>query len=153
MRTRTQLLKLSGLAAALMFAAAGSAVAATNPTRAGVEARYQQDRAACMSGHTAEDQATCLKEAGAVRNERLAGIDLTEGSPDYRQNQIERCKIFSAPADARECRLRIEQGNVSGSVREGGILRERTTIQQTGPAVIIVPAPAPDPAPMPVPAP
>jgi glutamine cyclotransferase len=148
---RTQLLKLSGIAAALMFTAAGSAMAATAPTRASVEARYQQDRAACVAGHTAEDQATCLKEAGAARNERLAGIDLTEGSPDYRQNQLERCKIFTEPADARECRLRIEQGNVSGSVRDGGILRELTTVHQTGPAVVIVPVPAP--APMPAPAP
>jgi hypothetical protein len=141
---RTQFLKLSGIAAALTLAAAGSAIAATNPTRAGVEARYQQERAACMNGQTGEDQTTCLKEAGAVRNEGLRGLDLNAGAPDYRQNQLERCKVFVDAADARECRMRIEQGNVSGSVRDGGILRELTTVHQTGPTLIIVPAATPN---------
>jgi hypothetical protein len=144
------LFKSSCVAAAMLIVGVSSALAAPND-RANAEARYQRARAACVTGRSNEDQATCLKEAGAVRNEELRGIDLSEGVPDYRQNQLERCKIFIDPNDARECRMRIEQGSVSGSARDGGILRELTTTEQKGPTVIIVPAPPAAPAPVPAP--
>ena len=153
---KSHILKMSAIAAFLTMAAAGSAMAATVPTRSDVDARYQHQRAKCIAGQTGEDQATCLKEAGAARAEGLRGINLNEGSPDYRQNQLERCRVFVDATEARECRLRVEQGNVSGSVRDGGILRELTTVEQKGPTVIIIPpqpAPAPVPDPTPAPAP
>ncbi len=39
---------------------------AAAPTPTPAETRYQQDRANCLAGKTAESQKTCLKEAGAA---------------------------------------------------------------------------------------
>jgi hypothetical protein len=81
-----------------------------------------------LSGKSNQDQATCLKEAGAARDVARRGL-LEEGHPDYRRNQMDRCKALTGD-EAKDCRLRMKgAGSVSGSASAGGIYRELTTIE------------------------
>ena len=107
------------------FLCASSASAAERGN-AGAQARYQQDRAACMNGTSNQDRATCLREAGAAlqesRNSRLEN-----GAGAYDENRYLRCDPL--PAGQREdCVRRMSgEGTVSGSVEGGGIYRELVT--------------------------
>jgi hypothetical protein len=92
------------------------------------EARYQQDRAACMSGQSNQDRATCLREAGAALGEAKRGR-LGDGQSSYEQNRMIRCDRLTA-GEREDCLRRMHgEGTVSGSVESGGIYRElRTTV-------------------------
>lgn len=91
---------------------------------------YQQQRADCVAGRTAEDRATCLREAGAAQQEAKRG-KLDNGG-DYTANALQRCQPLP-PNDRAECERRVRgEGSSSGSVGGGGIYRElRTTIPGT----------------------
>ncbi len=111
--------------------------AATSPA----EARYQQDRANCMAGKTAEDQKTCLKEAGAAL-EAARQHDLKTGDPaGWAANERKRCEPLSG--DDRKACLAIAdgQGTTNGSVAGGGELH---TLVQVTPGTQPTPAPAPN---------
>ena len=112
--------RLSALAL-LVLSTSFAAMAASNSSDA--NARYQADRAACESGQSNQDRATCLKEAGAALEEARMG-HLNGGDGANRQNASRRCD--GLPADDRDaCQRRMEgEGTTSGSVREGGVLRE-----------------------------
>lgn len=101
----------------------GSAWAA-GPATSDAQARYQQDRAACISGQTHQDRQTCLREAGAALAEaRRSGLTETNDS-QYVQNRMERC-VPLPPADQEDCVRRMRgEGTIRGSVEEGGIYRE-----------------------------
>jgi hypothetical protein len=88
---------------------------------------YQQERQACLSGATAEDRATCLREAGAAQQAARHG-DLSNGS-DYERNALQRCQRLP-PDDREDCERRVRgEGSSSGSVGGGGIYKElRRTI-------------------------
>lgn len=92
------------------------------------QARYQQDRAACISGQSQQDRAACLREAGAALQEakRARGGDSESA---YEQNRLIRCDGLSA-GEREDCLRRMRgEGTVSGSVESGGIYRElRTTV-------------------------
>ena len=132
-----------GIAATVLMASAFAAddSAAAKPT-------YQKERADCDSGRTAEDRATCLKEAGAAAAERKRNTLDNAGSA--RQNAIDRCNLV-APKDKADCLDRIEgpastnqKTTTSGSVAGGGVLRETTTTTTGSPTVIVIPgSPAP----------
>jgi hypothetical protein len=104
-----------------MAAAAGGSLAQA-------QARYQQDRAACISGQSHQDRATCLREAGAALQEAKRGR-LGDSQSSYEQNQLVRCDGLPA-GDRADCLRRMRgEGTVSGSVESGGIYRElRTTV-------------------------
>lgn len=112
----------------LAFCTAGallvSSVAAAGPGMSGAQAQYQKDRAACMSGSTNQDRATCLKEAGAALVEaRRGGLSTTDEST-YVKNSMDRCVPLPA-ADQEDCVRRMQgEGMIQGSVEEGGIYRE-----------------------------
>ena len=97
------------------------------------DARYRADRAVCLSGQSNQDRATCLKEAGAARSvAKLHQLDDRQNS--YRQNALARCTALPA-GDRIDCQRRIDgDGKVSGSVRDGGLLREVTTVVPADPA-------------------
>lgn len=97
------------------------------------EARYRSERAVCLSGTSNQDRATCLKEAGAARSlARRHALNNTSAS--YQQNALLRCKALPA-ADQSDCQRRIDgDGKVSGSVRDGGLIREVTTVVPADPA-------------------
>ena len=101
--------------------------------------RFERDRAACLSGRSGQDQATCLREAGAAL-QAARRDELTSGDGHLQQNAEARCKVF-AGADRSDCLARVRgEGTVSGSVEGGGILRETVTIV---PATATATAPAP----------
>ena len=131
-------------AAALAGAmAAPSAFAATSESNA----RYLKERADCEAGRTAEDKATCLKEAGAAQVERKRKTLDNSGSPVA--NATDRCNVMPAK-DKADCLARVlgpiksnQTVTTTGSVSGGGVIKETTT---TTPGAIIVIQPAP-PAP------
>lgn len=123
----------SAVAGLLMSFGAIAATAPPAPSNAEIQARYEQERSVCMTGRSNQDQATCLKEAGAARQEALRG-NLDVANEHYRRNALERCKALPTE-EARDCRLRIMgAGTTSGSVRDGGVLRELVTIEPAAPA-------------------
>ena len=116
------------------------------PAAAAAKSTYVKDRADCDAGRTAEDRATCLKEAGAAQAERKRNTLDTNGSTG--QNAIDRCNLVAAK-DKADCLSRIEgpsapnqKTTTSGSVAGGGVLRETTTTTTGQPTVIVVPAPS-----------
>ena len=115
----------AGAVAALLFAGMAAA-AGSAPSEA--QARYQQDRAACLSGQSNQDRATCLREAGAAL-QAAKRARLGDGSASYEQNRLRRCAPL--PAGEREdCVRRMHgEGTVKGSAEEGGTFTElRTTV-------------------------
>jgi hypothetical protein len=119
-------LSLSACAVAVLLVAGMAAAAGGGQSEA--QARYQQDRAACISGKSNQDQATCLREAGAALKEAKRG-GLADSPGVYQQNQQARCDQL-AGGDREDCLRRMKgEGTVSGSVEGGGIYRElRTTV-------------------------
>ena len=110
---------------------------AAAPTPA--ETRYQQDRANCLAGKTAESQKTCLKEAGAAlqasREHELKTPSATQIAADERK----RCEALSG-GDKADCLKRAAglDTTVSGSVAGGGDLKETTTIIPGTPGTVDV---------------
>lgn len=136
----------ASLCAAGLMMAAGAVHAADAIGRAGIQSQYEQDVARCKSGNTNQDRATCLREAGAAREEAMRQ-NLRDSSPEQlHQNQVARCDRL--PPDSRQdCLTQMSSPtNVRGSVQGGGVLRE-TVIQV--PAGSVPPAPASGMAPPP----
>ncbi|MES2106564.1 MAG: hypothetical protein V4634_21270, partial [Pseudomonadota bacterium] len=102
-----------------MLAASVAAAARAPGKMAEAQANYQRERAACLSGQSNQDRATCLKEAGAAlqdaKNGRLYEVDRS----DYQRNALLRCQEQSKPEDKADCEKRIREGEVSGSVAAG----------------------------------
>ena len=119
-------LGLSACAVAALLVAGIAVAAGGNQSEA--QARYQQDRAACISGQSYQDRATCLREAGAALGEAKRGR-LGDGQSSYEQNRMIRCDRLTA-GDREDCLRRMHgEGTVSGSVESGGVYRElRTTV-------------------------
>ena len=119
-------LGLSAWAVGALLIAGMAAAAGGNVSEA--QARYQQDRAACNSGQSNQDRATCLREAGAALQEAKRG-HLGDGQSSYEQNRMVRCERLTG-GDREDCVRRMHgEGTASGSVEGGGIYRElRTTV-------------------------
>ena len=148
-------LNLASLAGLVVVGAAATYAAppahAADAAATAAKSTYTKERADCEAGRTAEDRATCLKEAGAAQQERERNTLDNTGSA--RQNAIERCNLVAAK-DKADCLARIEgpsQANqtttTSGSVAGGGVVRETKTTTTGQPTVVILPAPAPASAP------
>ena len=136
---------LAGFAVAAFVAAlAASPARAADPApAAAAKSTYAKDRADCDAGRTAEDRATCLKEAGAAQEERKRSRLDNTGS--MRQNAVDRCNALSGK-DKTDCLARIEgpmspdqKTMTSGSVAGGGVFRETKTTT-VGTPVVVVPA-------------
>ena len=127
--TGQKLIASLGLSACAVGAllVAGMAVAAGGKLSE-AQARYQQDRAACISDQSHQDRATCLREAGAALQEAKRGR-IGDGQSSYERNQLIRCDGLPA-GDREDCLRRMRgEGTTSGSVESGGIYRElRTTV-------------------------
>lgn len=136
---------LTALAAAALASvlATAPAFAADPAPAAAARSTYAKERADCNAGRTAEDRATCLKEAGAAQDERKR--NRLDNSGSMRQNAVDRCNAL-AGKDKTDCMARIEgsmsshqQTKTSGSVAGGGIIRETKTTT-VGTPVVVVPA-------------
>lgn len=140
-------------ATALAGALASPAVLAQDPiaptaTPMTAQARYLKDRADCDAGRTAEDRATCLKEAGAAFEERKRHQLDNKGTP--LANATDRCNAVPEK-DKADCVARVlgpvapnQRVTTSGSVAGGGVLKETTTTTP-GAVIVVVPDPAPTP--------
>ena len=117
----------------VLGAALGSTSAAAAEKDGATTARYQRERAACMSGQSNQDRATCLREAGAAfAQARHEG--LSDGPTPYARNARQRCEAL--PQDERQgCLARMQgQGTTSGTAASGGIYRELVTREVTSPS-------------------
>jgi len=100
------------------------AALADEGSAASIHQQYLRDRGACLSGKTAEDQKTCLREAGAAQQAARRG-KLVEKDEDYAANRLARCNVHKDPQEREYCIRRMQgEGTVSGSVAGGGVLRK-----------------------------
>ena len=114
---------------AAVFSTFSVGAISADATPAPADARYQQDRANCMAGKTAENQATCLKEAGAAL-QASRQHDLKKVPPDQlAANERKRCEPLSGD-DKKACLARADgkDTTVSGSVAAGGDLKKTVTV-------------------------
>ena len=113
----------AALLAMLAFTCCAATAAGGSPA---AKERYQAEKTVCIKGESHQDNATCLKEAQAALAES-ATRPAVPAAADYAQNALIRCKTL--PADERDaCQRRIAgEGNSSGSVEGGGMLREVVT--------------------------
>lgn len=109
------------IGATALLLLAGAASAATPLSEA--QARYKQERAACMNGTSNQDRATCLKEAGAALGEAKRGALGASGDNSLANNRMMRCEGLPAQ-DREDCVMRMKHGTTSGSAQQGGVLRE-----------------------------
>ena len=114
------------LCAAGALLSATTAAAADRPKLSEAQGAYQRDRAACMSGQTSQDRATCLREASAALRDSGRG-NLNDGQSDFERNRLLRCEK-QPPQDRQDCVRRMSsEARISGSVEGGGVLRELAT--------------------------
>ena len=108
-------------ASSLMFG--GSAFAAnTNMDQA--RAEYEAQRAACVSGQSNQDRATCMREAGAAYEEARRGRLARDA--DFDANARMRCERHTGERREECLMLQGQDAKVYGSVEGGGTLRELT---------------------------
>jgi hypothetical protein len=105
------------------------AISANAAPPSAAEQRYQQDRANCMAGKTAESQKTCLTEAAAAL-QAARRHNLTTPTPEQiAANERKRCEAQSGD-DKKDCLKRAAgiDTTVSGSVAGGGDIKETVTV-------------------------
>ncbi len=128
---------------ASLAALAMTSVMAAEPAKTdSAKAQYDAERARCMSGTTGQDQASCLRSAGAAYDAIRRGR-LRDPNTSYRANALDRCKNVAA-ADRADCESRVDgQGTSSGSVKDGGVIKETVTrnVNPSGTAMTNKPAP------------
>ncbi len=125
--------------AGAVLALSGACASAATPTIE-EQARFEQERARCLSGQSGQTQDTCMKEAVNARDAAMKG-QLADGDGKLRKNARERCDVQTG-ADKRDCMARVKgasSSTESGSVKGGGILRETVTIEPA-PAASAAPA-------------
>lgn len=114
-----------------------SAALAFNPLAAQTlspEAQYQQDLMRCQQEQSIVDINACKKEAAAALQATRAHTLGNGQGTDFQANERNRC--MALPENQRDdCLLLLSEQNTqtTGSVSEGGVLRETT---------ITIPAPA-----------
>ncbi len=120
------------LTAAVIFCAMSSAFGADATPGDSAKAQYEAERARCMSGSTGQDQASCLRSAGAAY-EAIKQNRLQNPNTSFQENALARCKTLPA-SDRADCVSRVEgAGGSSGSVKGGGVYKETVTTT-VGPA-------------------
>ena len=124
-----ELLCVAATVAAVCMTFSVGAISANAPAPSPAEARYQQDRANCLAGKTAENQATCMKEAAAAL-QAARKHDLRTPTPaEVAANERRRCEPLTGD-DKKDCLKRADNidTTVSGSVAAGGDLKETVTV-------------------------
>ncbi|WPB56197.1 hypothetical protein [Xylophilus sp. GOD-11R] len=121
-------LALFGATAVLAMASATAQVA-TSYTGADGSGSFASERASCASGNTQQAQATCMEEARNAAADKRRG-QLAEPHADYAANKMRRCDVFQPGTEDRAaCVARVQgDGQASGNVASGGVVREVETI-------------------------
>jgi hypothetical protein len=128
-RSRKGLIPFAG-AALLAMTAATAQVAGSPPGASGIDAsgNYRSEVKSCMEGRTQQDRDTCLREARNAQADKQHGKLDSQARGDLKANAMQRCEPFKAEERAA-CEARVMgYGNQSGSVAEGGVLREVETV-------------------------
>ena len=134
-RPQRSTLRLGSLCVASAMLSLSAALAAAGGVTSEIQARYEQERANCLSGASNQDRATCLKEANNARDAAKRG-QLSDGGGMTGRNAKLRCEALTGD-EARDCLARMKgKGTTSGSVEAGGIYRETVTreVKPTEPA-------------------
>ena len=108
-----------------LLLASGSTMAAENDRQGSTGITIAQERQNCVEGKTNQDRETCLREAGAAKQESQRGNLRDTG--DYNSNASKRCATLPADQKADCERRSMGEGSVSGSVGSGGVVRELVT--------------------------
>ncbi len=138
----TGLIAAGAVLSAVMMVAA-PAFAAGGASKSDIQSTYEQERANCMSGRTGQARATCLKEAGAARQEALRGHLKTASTQELANNAMLRCQRVKEE-DREDCRMMVMgQGTRDGSVESGGILTRIDRMVQENPTAAGAPAQPP----------
>lgn len=94
--------------------------------------RYEYERSLCEKGQSNQSRETCLREAGAVRQQLRSGALTKESEELLQRNRERRCDAHSG-TDREYCLQRMRgEGTQSGSAERGGILRELTVTVRPG---------------------
>jgi hypothetical protein len=103
-------------------------------TPAEIDAKFASDVQRCKSGQSGQDQAVCLREAGAARDEARRGNLAEKPQSSLDSNATERCQRL--PADQRQnCQALMAQPTRTwGTVDGGGMLRMREFTVPVDPA-------------------
>jgi uncharacterized protein YlxW (UPF0749 family) len=87
-------------------------------------ARYQQDLTECETQQATQDLAACRLEARNALAEAKRNLLNDTTANLFEKNQFKRCRVFKGD-DREACEARVRgEGNTTGSVQSGGILRE-----------------------------
>lgn len=93
--------------------------------RQAADADYRREVRECDSNAASQDRSTCLREARSARADLRRGALTTPSQETLQTNALARCQVFAPGPDMDACRARVMgEGNSSGSVAGGGILRE-----------------------------
>jgi hypothetical protein len=88
---------------------------------------YKNEVQACLSGKTHQARETCLEEARSAMAEKRRGQVATPRE-DFLANAMARCEPLVGE-DKAACQARVMgKGSVTGSVADGGLLREVETV-------------------------
>ena len=128
MNTSTRSTVRTSLAAAALALALPGAWAAGSADKASIESNYQAARSACQSMAVPADRTNCLRDAGAARAQALRTGPSSTSSEQLQRNAMQRCQAHKVDEDRAACeRMARGDGNTSGSVESGGVIRELTT--------------------------
>lgn len=143
--TSTAALVTAGAVLSAVMMVAAPAFAGTVASKSDIQATYEKERAACLAGKTGQAQATCLKEAGAARQEASRGNLKTAPTQQLADNAMLRCQRVREE-DRDDCRMMVKgEGTRDGSVESGGILTRIDRMVEENPTAAGVPASAPRP--------
>ncbi len=128
----------AGFVLAALLAMSATAQIAAGTTGIDNTGNAQSELAACNSGKTQQDQATCMIEVQNANAAKRAGkVDNSGG--EFQANAMQRCKVLPSQ-DRIACEARVAgYGNPQGSIAGGGVITEIETVvvpQNTGPVTI-----------------
>ena len=154
LRRRNRLSKsLAGFALTALFAIGATAQVAVGTTGIDATGNAASEMAACNSGRTQQDRATCLTEVKNANAAKRAGrIDNAGGQ--FEANALLRCNVLKGE-DKLACEARVVgYGNPQGSVAGGGVITEVETVvvpkdstnvriepQTPSATILVIPAP------------
>ena len=120
-------LSLAGLASAQMEQAKPATDSAAAAMQAPKPAMKKHDHHKGHHKHHHKNGDNSSREAAAANAEMKKGqLGDGQGINQYERNAIARCQVFKTEVDQLACVARVKDGAVSGSVKDGGILREVT---------------------------
>ena len=131
-----ELLAITATVAAVCSTFSVGAISANATASTPADARYQQERADCLSGNTAEGRQTCLKEAGAARQAARKRDLTTPTAAQIAANERKRCEPLKSD-DKSACLKRADgvDTTTSGNVAGGGDIKETVTVVPGAPDV------------------